>query len=202
MCFARQQRQSYSRFALERKGRADMRRMLIFLALAAFVPFAANAQEAGAGSNPVTDSVKAMVAQHAKAIIAAAEEMPADKYSYRPTAQQITFGHLVMHLAQSNTYLCSAIAGTKPSEEEKLSETDPKDKLVAALKSSFDYCTGVLDKTNDSKLNEMVPGFRGSVPRARLMITLVADLYDHYSAEASYLRLNGMLPPTAQHRRM
>lgn len=179
-----------------------MRRMLIFLAIAAFVPFVANAQEAGAGSNPVTDSVKAMVAQHAKAIIAAAEEMPPDKYSYKPTAGQITFGHLIMHLAQSNTYLCSAIAGTKPSEQEKLSEADPKDKLVAALKSSFDYCTGVLDKTNDSKLDEMVPGFRGSVTRARLMITLVADLYDHYSAEAAYLRLNGMLPPTAQHGRM
>ncbi|MGC2090957.1 MAG: hypothetical protein WA638_16125 [Candidatus Acidiferrales bacterium] len=39
-----------------------------------------------------------------------------------------------------------------------------------------------------------------SVPRAMIMITLVADLYDHYSAEAAYLRLNGMLPPTAQPR--
>lgn len=179
-----------------------MKRVLIVFAVLAFVPFAANAQEAGAGSNPVTDSVKAMVAQHAKAIIAAAEEMPADKYSYKPTEQQMTFGHLIMHLAESNTYLCSAIAGTKPPEHGQLSETDPKDKLVTALKNSFDYCSGVLDKTDDSKLNEMVQGFRGSVPRARIMITLVADLYDHYSAEAAYLRLNGMLPPTAQRRKM
>lgn len=178
-----------------------MKRTFILLAIAAFLPFAANAQEGSAGSNPVTDSVKAMVAQHAKAIIGAAEEMPADKYSYHPTAGQITFGHLIMHLAESNMHLCSAIAGTKPPEQEQLSETDPKDKLVTALKNSFDYCSGVLDKTDDSKLNEMVQGFRGSVPRARIMITLVADLYDHYSAEAAYLRLNGMLPPTAQRQR-
>jgi hypothetical protein len=174
-----------------------MKRMFVFVVIAALAPLAASAQQS---SNPVSDSVKEMVAQHAKAIIAAAEEMPADKYSYKPTPGQISFGHLVMHLAQSNTFLCSAIAGTKPPEQEKLSDTDPKDKLVGALKTSFDYCSGILDKTDDSKLGEMVPMFRGSAPRARVMITFVADLYDHYSAEAAYLRLNGMLPPTAQPR--
>lgn len=177
-----------------------MKRVLILALAAVFAPAALLAQGSMGSGNPVSDSVKAMVAQHAKAIIAAADEMPADKYSYSPTPQQMTFGHLIMHLAQSNTGLCSAIAGTKPPEQEKLSDTDPKDKLVTALKASFDYCSGVLDKTDDSKLNEMVPSFRGSVPRARVMITLVADLYDHYSAEAAYLRLNGMLPPTAQPR--
>ncbi|MGB6875637.1 MAG: DinB family protein [Candidatus Acidiferrales bacterium] len=177
-----------------------MKRLLIFMVIAAFVPLAVRAQDAAAAGNPVSDTVKRMVANHAKAIMAAADEMPGDKYSYRPTPQQITFGHLIMHLAQSNTFLCSSIAGTKASEQEKLAETDPKDKLVAALKTSFDYCTGILDKTDDSKLGEMITTPRGSAPRAQFMITLVADLYDHYSAEAAYLRLNGMLPPTAQPR--
>jgi hypothetical protein len=72
---------------------------------------------------------------------------------------------------------------------------------VAALKSSFDYCTGMLDKTNDSQLSEMVAMFRGRAPRALVIIVLIADLYDQYSQEAGYLRLNGMLPPTAQRRR-
>jgi uncharacterized damage-inducible protein DinB len=177
-----------------------MKRFLIVVAIAALVPLAAKAQAAAASSNPVTDSVKQMVAQHAKAIIAAADEMPADKYSYRPTAGQITFGHLIMHLAQSNNFLCSAIAGTKPPAQAELAETDPKDKLDAALKSSFEYCTTVLNSTDDSKLGEMITIRNRSVPRAMIMITLVADLYDHYSAEAAYLRLNGMLPPTAQPR--
>lgn len=122
-----------------------MKRLLIFVVIAAFVPLAAQAQGAAASANPVSDSVRQMVAQHAKVIIAAAEEMPADKYSYHPTPQQITFGHLMMHLAQSNTFLCSAIAGTTPPDQGTLAETDPKDKLVTALKNSFDYCTGVLD---------------------------------------------------------
>jgi hypothetical protein len=178
-----------------------MKRIVIFAFVAALAPVMAMAQGNMGSGNPVASSVKMMVAQHAKAIIAGAEEMPADKYSYHPTPGQMTFGHLIMHLAQSNNYMCSAIAGTKPPEQEKLTETDPKAKLVAALKSSFDYCSGVLDKANDSNLSEMVPFFRGQRPRATVMIALVADLYDHYSQEAGYLRMNGMLPPTAQRGR-
>jgi hypothetical protein len=177
-----------------------MKRFLICALVAALAPLAASAQQSS--SNPVSDSVRKTVAQHGKIIIAAAEEMPADKFSYRPTPEQITFGHLVMHLAMSNSFLCSAIAGTKPPEQEKLTETDPKDKLVAALKSSVDYCNGVLEKTDDSKLGESVPMFRGPQTRAAVMILLTDDLYDHYSAEAMYLRLNGLLPPTAQRKGM
>ena len=175
-----------------------MKRILILAILAAAAPALAFAQQNTASSNPVSDSVKNMVAQRAKAIIAGADEMPADKYSYHPTPDQMTFGHLIMHLAQSNNFLCSAIGGTKPPEQEKLADTDSKDKLVAALKSSFDYCAGVLDKTTDANLGEMVPMFRGQAPRARVMVSLVADLYDHYSQEAAYLRMNGLTPPTAR----
>lgn len=175
-----------------------MKRFLVCAIVAAFAALSAGAQS----SNPVSDTVKKIVSQRTKIIVAAAEEMPADKYSFRPTPQQMTFGHLIMHLAQSNNFLCSAIAGTKPAEQAKLSDTDPKDTLVAALKSSFEYCNGVLDKTDDSKLAEMVPMFRGPAPRAAVMITLTNDLYDHYSAEAMYLRLSGLLPPTAQRQPM
>lgn len=175
-----------------------MKRFLVCAIVGAFAALSAAAQS----SNPVSDTVKKIVSQRTKIIVAAAEEMPADKYSFRPTPQQMTFGHLIMHLAQSNSFLCSAIAGTKPAEQAKLADTDPKDTLVAALKSSFEYCNGVLDKTDDSKLAEMVPMFRGPAPRAAVMITLTNDLYDHYSAEAMYLRLSGLLPPTAQRQPM
>ena len=33
--------------------------------------------------------------------------------------------------------------------------------------------------------------------RATALITIVVDWADHYSTAASYLRLNGLLPPTA-----
>ena len=177
-----------------------MKRLAMIAVVALLAPVGAMAQQAS--TNPVSDAVRNIVAQRTKIIVAAAEEMPADKYSYHPTPQQMTFAHLVVHLSGSNFFLCSSIAGTKPPEREKLADTDSKDKLVSALKASFDYCNGVLAKMDDSKLGETVPFFRGSQSRAAVMINFTDDLFDHYSQAAMYLRMNGLLPPTAQRGRM
>jgi hypothetical protein len=80
-----------------------------------------------------------------------------------------------------------------------LKDTDEKDKLVAALKASFDFCTAALGKVDDSKLADEVELFGGRKgPRAFALIALTNDWADHYSSAAIYLRLNGLLPPTAQ----
>lgn len=175
-----------------------MKQFLVLVVIAGFTSFGAGAQDTSAVGNPVSSSVRQMVADQAKLIIAAAEEMPPDKYGYKPTPQQVSFGHLIVHLAESNTLICSAILATKSPQQAPLSETDPKEKLVAALKKSFDYCTTTLNKVDDSKIGEKVVVPQISAPRAMIMIALVADLYDHYSQAAMYLRMNGLLPPSAQ----
>ncbi len=153
---------------------------------------------AQASSNPVVSTVRQMEERQSKNLIGASEEMPADKYNYRPTPGQITFGHLMMHIAGSNNTLCARIAGEEPKDV-KLSETDPKDTLTKALKDSFTYCEQVLAKTDDSKMGDEVPLFGGKKgPRAAALIYLAVDWADHYSAAAMYLRLNNLLPPSAK----
>ena len=149
-------------------------------------------------TNPVSSAVKAQLPRFQKNMVAAAEAMPADKFNFKPTPEMNSFAHLVMHIAQSNNGLCSKISDT-PAPEAKLADTDPKDKLVAGLKASFDYCASALDKVDDSKLGDQMMLF-GNRPfsRAAVMIILSDDWYDHYGAQATYLRLNGILPPTAQ----
>lgn len=126
------------------------------------------------------------------------------KYGYRPTPAQMSFGQLMVHIVQTNVALCSGISGISapwtPEELKKLAETDPKDSLVAAIKRSFDYCTDAIAKVNDSRLAEEVTMFGRptGMSRAAALITIAADWADHYSTAASYLRPNGILPPTAQ----
>jgi len=150
--------------------------------------------------NPVTSVVKEILPRQQKNLVAAVEEMPADKFSYKPTEQQMTFGHLVLHIIESNNYLCSKI-GEMPEVQAPvpLKESDSKEKLVAALKASFEFCTTALGKVDDSKLGDEVELFGGHKgPRAFALIALTNDWADHYSSAAMYLRLNGILPPTAQ----
>jgi uncharacterized damage-inducible protein DinB len=149
-------------------------------------------------SNPVVSAMRQLEEHQSKNLIAAAEEMPADKYSYRPTPQQMTFAHLVMHVTESNNSLCPLIAGEQ-ERKVKLSEGDSKEMLTKTLKDSFAYCEQVLAKADDTNLGQPVPlaGGRTST-RATALIHLASGWADHYSAVAMYLRLNNLLPPSAK----
>src|ERR1700681_1336352 len=149
-------------------------------------------------ANPVSSFVKQQLTRYNKNMVAAAEAMPAEKYSFKPTPEMNSFAHLTIHIAEGNNTLCSKISGT-PAPSEKLTDDDPKDKLVAGLKASFDFCTTALANVDDSKLGEpMVLFGRFPSSRAGALIALSNGFADHYGAQAIYLRLNGILPPTAQ----
>jgi len=146
----------------------------------------------------VTDAVREIVPRQEKNLIAAVEEMPADKFGYSPTPAQITFGHLVLHVTISNIELCSKAASMPPPPLKPMPETD-KERLQAGLTRSFLFCEAAMGKVDDSKLGnpvELFGGRQGTVASA--LISLTNDWADHYSAAAMYLRLNGLLPPSAQ----
>src|SRR5277367_1819776 len=178
-------------------------KVLISIALAALVAATAPrglAQTAAPDvvPNPLSTSVKVQMARASKNMVAGAEAMPADKYGYKPMPDMMSFGHLMVHIADTNTTLCSKLSGT-PAPDGKLDEADGKDKLVAGLKASFDYCSTALANLDDSKLGEQIAIFGGRmVPRAAAWLILSGSWADHYSTEAVYLRLNGILPPSAQ----
>jgi len=167
---------------------------LTFVVIMLLVTAAAFAQE----KNPVTSVVKEILPRQQKNLVAAVEEMPADKFNYKPTEPQVTFGHLVLHIVESNNHLCSRIGDVPETKSTPVTETDGKDKLVSALKASFDFCATALAKVDDSKLGDEVELFGGRKgPRAFALIVLTNDWADHYASAAMYLRLNGLLPPTA-----
>src|SRR6202158_5836031 len=149
-------------------------------------------------ANPVSGFVKAGVARYGKNMVAAAESMPAEKYGFKPSPEMNSFGHLAMHIAQTNNTFCAKISG-QTAPDVKIAETDPKDKLVAAIKDSFAFCTTALANVDDSKLGEQFVLF-GSRPISRggALVALGGSWTDHYATQAIYLRLNGILPPTAQ----
>ena len=89
----------------------------------------------GQTKNPVTSVVREILPRQHKNIVAAVETMPADKFSYKPTPEQMTFAHLVLHIIDSNNYLCAKASDTPAPKTEELKESDSKEKLVAALKA-------------------------------------------------------------------
>jgi len=149
--------------------------------------------------NPIATALKETLPGRQKNTVAAVEAMPADKFGYKPTPDQMTFGHLVAHMVESNYLFCSKAASVTAPKVDEAKETDGKDKLVAALKASFDFCGDALGKMDDSKLGEMTEAFEGhQFSRGRLALILAGSWADHYAEAAMYLRLNGLTPPTAK----
>jgi len=157
---------------------------------------------AAPAQNPVSDAVRSVAQRQTKNIVQAAEEMPADKYGYKPTPAQMSFGDVVAHLIrEGNNYLCSASSGMKQPDTDKFAGTDPKDKLVAGLRESFKFCETALAQVQDAQLGDSIDFFGGRrVTKGMAALITVADWADHYSQMAIYLRLNGHLPPTAKGR--
>ena len=167
------------------------------LAALAAAPLACIAQ--APSTNPIVASAQEIVSRQSKFISVAAAQMPADKYSYHPTPDQWTFGKIVSHVAQANNAVCAMLAGTPSPQVAKISDTDPKETLVAAVDASITFCNATLAKLQDSTLGDTITYFRGAQkPRARALFELTDDLEDHYSQMAAYLRANGMTPPSAQ----
>ncbi|HEV8358406.1 MAG TPA: DinB family protein [Gemmatimonadales bacterium] len=173
------------------------------LALAALLvlPAVSRAQDQPAG--PLAAAVKAALTRATNNMPAAGELMPPEKFGFKPTPEQMSFGEILAHEAESNETLCGAIAGgAQTPTESTAGATAPKDQLVARLRKSFEYCGTVIAKLNEATLADSVPFFGGrKATRARAVIAVAQDWADHYAQAAMYLRLNGILPPSARPRK-
>ena len=178
-----------------------MKRVLTASLLAALVlPAVTRAQDQPLG--PIATALKQSLGRYSTNMPGAADLMPAEKYVFKPTPEQMSFGQIIAHEAESNETLCGAIAGgAQTPSESPAGATAPKDQLVARLKKSFEYCGTVIAGLKESALADSVPFFGGrKATRARAVIVLAMDWADHYAQAAMYLRANGILPPSARPR--
>jgi len=149
--------------------------------------------------DPVATSLRALLQRSQNNTVGAIEAMPADKFSYKPTPDQMSFAHLAAHIAGFNNSFCAKAADVPAPTVPESKETDTRDQLVAAVKASYSFCSDALGKMDDSKLGDSIELFGGRQgPRATAALILPSGWADHYATAAMYLRLNGVLPPSAQ----
>jgi len=172
-----------------------MQTPLLLIALASSLATAVSGQHP---ATPVSDAVRSAASRGATNFIAAAQEMPADKYTFKPTPAQMSFGDVIGHMSAGNDALCSSISGVVAPKRSAVTAGAQKEKLVARLRETFEFCRSALAEVNDSRLQEKIAYFGSDASRAQVMVTAAEEWAGHYSQLAVYLRLNGLLPPTAK----
>jgi uncharacterized damage-inducible protein DinB len=151
-------------------------------------------------ASPVADAVRSSAGRAATNFIAAAADMPATKYGFKPTPAQMSFGEAIAHMAAGNDAYCSSIGGVAAPKRAALAKEASKEQLVARLKETFQFCESALAGVDDSRLDQAVPYFGEETTRAAVMVSAAEEWAGHYSQIAVYLRLNGLVPPTAKPR--
>jgi uncharacterized damage-inducible protein DinB len=164
------------------------------LAMAAVVPF-----ERSTPVNPFTDAARAVFPVHRQNIVAAFAALPEQKYGFRPTPELMSFAELAAHIASANNDYCGILAAARP-QPVTLPKATPASKAdsIEALEASFEFCAPLVAAAADETLAETVTLPAGkTATRASVLLDLVSGLDHHYGQAAAYLRLNCVLPPTA-----
>jgi uncharacterized damage-inducible protein DinB len=151
-------------------------------------------------------------------LVAAARKMPADRYDYRPTPDVRSFGEIIGHLAGSQFLYCAqakgggfdrALAtrlgpirtyadGPTGGANAVPTAAPSKETLVALLEEGVAFCRPIYDAMTDAAVVEPIGRGSQRTIRFRRLVENVAHDNEHYGNLVTYLRLNGLVPPSTE----
>ena len=179
------------------------KRLLCLFAVVAIAPASLVGQDkapapAAPPANPITVSEKGLYLFLSGAVVRAAEKMPEENYSFKPTPDVRSFGQLVGHVADANYMFCAqAVGDPNPAKNIEKTKTSKAD-LVAAVKDAVAFCGKTFDGMTDAKGSEMTKFFTFNLARLTLLSLNTAHTDEHYGNMVTYLRLKGIVPPTSE----
>ncbi len=160
-------------------------------------PLGVSAQSA----NPITASLRSAWNSAKANVRRSADVMPEAKYNFKPVDSVRTFGAMLAHIAGASYEFCSAAKGEKSPHAEDAFEKSAKTKaeIVKALDDAIAYCDEVYKTLDDTKAAQMTAGAFGGPQGARAssLIGNTGHFQEHYGNLVTYLRINGLVPPSS-----
>jgi uncharacterized damage-inducible protein DinB len=133
-----------------------------------------------------------------------ANAMPEEKYGFKPTPAQQSFGERVLHAAEVNLMLLQALGAKIPPPSIDMKVTS-KAATMAALERVGSYGLAVIKDLGEEGLQARIDSptpiqwFMGSkVSRQRILYFLMTHSQDTYGQLVVYARLSGVTPPASR----
>jgi uncharacterized damage-inducible protein DinB len=129
-----------------------------------------------------------------------AEKMPAEKYGFKATDAEMSFGTLMVHIAGATFYRFAQLTGEKPPAWTTAGPQKwGKQEIVDKLRDSFDYAIAAIPRLSPGQLSTMYKvdwKGRSEVNGRQMMLNMFVHVAHHRAQAEVYLRLNGIAPPT------
>jgi uncharacterized damage-inducible protein DinB len=131
-----------------------------------------------------------------------AAAMPEEKYGFRATPAERTWGEQILHIAEANVNQMGRLGAKAPAPRIDMKLTAPRE-VLKALADSFAYGTAVLEEQTDATMVQQAGATRfdmgmGPSARIRVLYFVIGHTWDIYGQMVVYLRLNGITPPASQ----
>jgi uncharacterized damage-inducible protein DinB len=137
--------------------------------------------------------------------LAVANAMPSDGYTFRPTAEEMSFGELMAHIAASDRGACANASGlTAPALPAKIAEWAKdsvkvevdKETAVSFIKDTFEFCGKAIGEMPESRMNMIVGPPNRNLTGLEWLWSYFTHTAHHRGQAEVYLRLKGIKPPT------
>jgi len=128
-------------------------------------------------------------------VLRAAEKMPEEFYSYKPSPDVRDFGAEVAHGADIQTMLCSMALNAPKQGTAATKKT--KAELIAALQESNALCDQAYAALTDANANEGRPFIRGQRTLIGVLAFNVSHHNETYGTMVPYMRAKGIVPPSS-----
>lgn len=159
------------------------------------------AQTKPAPANPLTQALQSSWNSAKRNVRRSADAMPEGKYNFKPVDTVRSYGAILAHIAGATYEFCAAAKGEKSPHSEDEFEKSAKTKadIVKALDASIAYCDDVYKTLDDTKAMQTAPGAFGGPAgiRAGNLIGNTNHFNEHYGNLVTYLRINGLVPPSS-----
>ena len=130
-------------------------------------------------------------------VTAAAEQMPAEHYAFKPTPEVRSFGQLVGHVTNASYMFCAGALGEQAPSMPNAEEITSKDELVSAIRAAFAYCDRA-HRIDAMKAAETLQFFGAPHTRLSVLAFNMGHDFEHYGNMVTYMRLKGLVPPSSQ----
>ncbi|MGH9494347.1 MAG: DinB family protein [Candidatus Sulfotelmatobacter sp.] len=127
-----------------------------------------------------------------------AKAVPADKLTWRPTADSRSFAEVFLHVAGERYGIMSMMGAQKPADfNGKTFEKSTTDRaqIVAELNKSWTFAETAIKGMTNADFAKLLPKLGPQANEGDVVYILVGDAHEHLGQAVAYARENGIVPP-------
>jgi len=133
-----------------------------------------------------------------KKFVDLADALPADKLTWRPTADSRSFAEVFLHVAGERYGILGLMGATPPAGfDPKTYEKSTTDRaqLVEQLNKSWDFTLKAINGMTNADFAKLLPKLGPQANAGDVVYILVADAHEHLGQVVAYARENAIVPP-------